>query len=343
MGMQPPPGLAHHPPPPGFANRMPHEAIFSGFRHSPGAMMPPPGINGPPGRGFSVPLPPGFTQPIGDQFDMGGFPMPTDLPPPTHHRQSSLQFDTPLTPSQPIGRPAPIGRPGSLSQSRASDDQDDETAHLGSRALLEDDEPLAAEVNPGSLRNQPPGPRGDFTTSPFLPSAFPLAHNPWGPPAVGGHPLPPPGFNNPGWGAPSVPPGFGMTSPIAGMSSIRAPAQPRYVTVRAMLCQACKELASSGDPEGYIDIASLKSRIDAMSGDHSISELDLLNLCETEGSPSNGGGTFDIRRDAGGPGKHTVRWEPDLSDGFGTPYRAVGAPGEIGSPLVGHAALRGGL
>ncbi|CAG1998574.1 unnamed protein product [Fusarium graminearum] len=343
MGMQPPPGLAHHPPPPGFANRMPHEAIFSGFRHSPGAMMPPPGINGPPGRGFSVPLPPGFTQPIGDQFDMGGFPMPTDLPPPTHHRQSSLQFDTPLTPSQPIGRPAPIGRPGSLSQSRASDDQDDETAHLGSRALLEDDEPLAAEVNPGSLRNQPPGPRGDFTTSPFLPSAFPLAHNPWGPPAVGGHPLPPPGFNNPGWGAPSVPPGFGMTSPIAGMSSIRAPAQPRYVTVRAMLCQACKELASSGDPEGYIDIASLKSRIDAMSGDHSISELDLLNLCETEGSPSNGGGTFDIRRDAGGPGKHTVRWEPDLSDGFGTPYRAVGAPGEIASPLVGHAALRGGL
>ncbi|OBS25402.1 hypothetical protein FPOA_05935 [Fusarium poae] len=343
MGMQPPPGLAHHPPPPGFANRMPHEAIFSGFRHSPGAMMPPPGINGPPGRGFSVPLPPGFTQPIGDQFDMGGFPLPTDLPPPTHHRQSSLQFDTPPTPSQPIGRPAPIGRPGSLSQSRASDDQDDETAHLGSRALLEDDEPLTAEVNPGSLRNQPPGPRGDFTTSPFLPSAFPLAHNPWGPPAVGGHPLPPPGFNNPGWGAPSVPPGFGMTSPIAGMSSIRAPAQPRYVTVRAMLCQACKELASSGDSEGYIDIGTLKSRIDAMSGDHSISELDLLNLCETEGSPSNGGGTFDIRRDAAGPGKHTVRWEPDLNDGFGAPYRAVGAPGEIGSPLVGQATLRGGL
>ncbi|KAG8356964.1 Stress response protein nst1 [Fusarium venenatum] len=343
MGMQPPPGLVHHPPPPGFANRMPHEAIFSGFRHSPGAMMPPPGINGPPGRGFSVPLPPGFTQPIGDQFDMGGFPLPTDLPPPTHHRQSSLQFDTPPTPSQPIGRPAPIGRPGSLSQSRASDDQDDETAHLGSRALLEDDEPLAAEVNPSSLRNQPPGPRGDFTTSPFLPSAFPLAHNPWGPPAVGGHPLPPPGFNNPGWGAPSVPPGFGMTSPIAGMSSIRAPAQPRYVTVRAMLCQACKELASSGDSEGYIDIGTLKSRIDAMSGDHSISELDLLNLCETEGSPSNGGGTFDIRRDAAGPGKHTVRWEPDLNDGFGAPYRAVGAPGEIGSPLVGQATLRGGL
>lgn len=343
MGMQPPPGLAHHPPPPGFANRMPHEAIFSGFRHSPGVMMPPPGINGPPGRGFSVPMPPGFSQPMGDQFDMGGFPLPTDLPPPTHHRQSSLQFDTPPTPSQPIGRPAPIGRPGSLSQSRTSDDQEDETAHLGSRALLEDDEPLAAEVNPGSLRNQPPGPRGDFTTSPFLPSAFPLAHNPWGPPAVGGHPLPPPGFSNPGWGAPSVPPGFGMTSPIAGMSSIRAPAQPRYVTVRAMLCQACKELASSGDSDGYIDITTLKSRIDAMSGDHSISELDLLNLCETEGSPSNGGGTFDIRRDAGGPGKHTVRWDPDLNDGFGASYRAVGAPGEIGSPLMGQATLRGGL
>ncbi|KAM0555777.1 hypothetical protein ACHAPJ_006173 [Fusarium lateritium] len=345
MGMQPPPGLPHHPPP-GFANRMPHEAIFSGFRHGPGVMMPPPGINGPAGRGFpQVPMPPGFSQPGADQYDMAGFSLPSDIPPPTHHRQSSLQFEgTPPTPAQPIGRPAPIGRPGSMNLGRSSDDQEDDTAHLGSRALLGDDEPLAPEVNPGSLRNQPPGPRGDFTTSPFSGSAFPLAHNPWGPPTVGSHPLPPPGFNNPGWGAPSVPPGFSMTSPIPLMSSIRAPTQPpRLARVRENICQACKELVSSGDSEGYIDIAAIKSRVDVLSGDHSISELDLLNLCETEGNLSNGGGIFDIRRDAGGPGKHSVRWEPDLNDGFGAPYRTVGAPGEIGSPLMGQASLRGGM
>ncbi|KAM5354466.1 hypothetical protein ACJ41O_001113 [Fusarium nematophilum] len=344
MGMQPPPGLPHHPPP-GFPNRLPHDPMFPpGFRHGPNVMMPPPGINGPAGRGFPpVPMPPpGFPQAGGDQFGMGGFPIPKDIPPPTHTRQASGQFEgTPPTSTQPIGRPAPIGRPGSVSLGRSYDELDDEATHLGSRALLDDDEPLAAEVNPGSLRNQPPGPRGDFPTSPFLGSAFPLAHNPWGPPAGGAHPFPPPGFGNPGWGAPSVPPGFGMASPIPALSSMRTAAQPRHVAVRLMLCQACKDLAGSGDSEGYIDIATIKSQIDAVTGDHSISELDLLNLCETEGSPSNGGGTFDIRRDAGGPGKHSVRWEPDPSDGFSPQYRAVGAPGEIGSPMMGHASLRG--
>ncbi|KAM0261917.1 hypothetical protein ACHAPA_009544 [Fusarium lateritium] len=342
MGMQPPPGLAHHAPPPGFANRMPHEAIFSGYRHAPGAMVPPPGMNGP-GRGFSGHMLPMYPQPAADPFDMGRLSLPSEIPPTMHHRQSSLQFESPPTPAQPIGRPAPIGRPGSLSHGRSFDDKEDETAHLGSRALLEDDEPVEAELHMGSLRNQPPGPIADFTTSPY--SAFPLAHNPWGS-SVGGHPLPPPGFpnpgfNNPGWGAPSVPPGFGMTSPGSIMSSLRAPVQPKTAMVREMICKACQQIASSGDSEGYIGITHLKSMVDEMSGDHSISEQDLLNLCETEGSRNNGGGTFSILQDADGPGKHGVRWEPDMNDGFGTPYRAVGAPGEIGSPPLSQATLRG--
>ncbi|KAH6970874.1 salt tolerance down-regulator-domain-containing protein [Ilyonectria sp. MPI-CAGE-AT-0026] len=341
--MQPPPGLAHHPPP-GFPSRIPHEPIFPpGFRPGPSMMMPPPGINGPTARGFPPgPLPPpGFSQPVGDQFGMAsGFPLPKDGPPPTHTRQSSGAFDgLSGTSTQPIGRPAPIGRPGSVNHGR-SYDEDDETTHLGSRALLEDDEPLGAEINMGSLRNQPPGPRAGFPASPFMDAGFSIAHNPWGPPAVTAHPFPPPGFSNPGWGAPSVPPGFGMGSPIPALSSIRPPAQPRHVTVRLMLCQACKELANSGDPEGFIGLAAVKSHIDALTGDQGLTEQDLLNLCDTEGSLSNGGGTFEVRRDAGGPGKHTVRWAPDLSDIY-PHYRAVGAPGEIGSPLSGHASLRG--
>ncbi|KAI8666042.1 Stress response protein NST1 [Fusarium keratoplasticum] len=331
MGIQPPPGLTHAPP--GFPNRIPHEAMFPpGFRHSPNVMMPPPGIHGAPGRGFppaSMP-PPGFHQ-AGDQFGMGGFPMPKDVPPPVHTRQSSGQFDIPPPTAQPIGRPAPIGRPGSVSMGRMPDDLDDETTHLGSRALLEDDEPLASDVNPASLRNQPPG----FPTGPFMPSGYPMAHNPWGPPAGGT--FPPPGFGNPGWGAPSAPPGFGMGSPVPSMSAIRSTAPARHVAVRQMLCQACKALGGSGDSEGFIDLSTIKSQIDDMTGDN-ISEIDLLNLCETEGSPSNGGGAFDLKRDVDGSGKHRVRWQPDPSDGFNPQYRAVGAPGEIGSPLMGHVS-----
>lgn len=342
MGMQPPPGLPHHPPP-GFPGRLPHDSMFPpGFRPSPNMMMPPPGINGPAGRGFPpIPMPPpGFSQPAGDQFGIGqGLPMPKDAPLPTHTRQGSGGFDSLVNPpTQPISRPAPIGRPGSGSFGRSYDD-DDETTHLGSRALLDDDEPLDTEINPGSLRNQPPGPRGGFPGSPFMEPAFPISHNPWGPPAGGAHPFPPPGFGNPGWGAPAVPPGFGMGSSSPALSSIRPAVQPRHVAVRLLLCQACKELTSSmGDSEGYIDIAIIKSHIDAVTGDKSNSEQDLLNLCDTEGSLSNGGGTFDVRLDA--EGLDTVRWQPDPNDGF-PQYRAVGAPGEIGSPLTTSATLRG--
>ncbi|KPM34509.1 Stress response protein NST1 [Neonectria ditissima] len=345
MGMQPPPGLAHHAPP-GFSNRVPHEPIFPpGFRPAPGMMMPPPGINGPATRGFPpVPMPPpGFSQAGSDQFGMsGGFPIPKETPPTTHTRHSSGAFDgVSGTSTQPIGRPAPIGRPGSVNHGRSYEDKEDETTHLGSRALLEDDDPLADEIPVGSLRNQPPGPRGGFPVSPFMETGFPMAHNPWGPPAGGAHPFPPPGFGNPGWGAPSVPPGFGMGSPIPAMSSLRAPAQPRHVAVRLMLCQACKELVNMGDPEGYISLATIRSQILAQLGEQGIAEQDLLDLCDTEGSLSNGGGSFDVKRDAGGPGKHTVRWVSDPADGFGSQYRGVGAPGEIGSPLTRHASLRG--
>lgn len=343
MGMQPPPGLPHHPPP-GFPSRLPHDPMFPpGFRPGPNMMMPPPGINGPPGRGFPpMPMPPpGFSQ-GGDQFGMGGFSLPKDGPPPTHARQGSGSFDMLSNMSaQPIGRPAPIGRPGSISHGRSFDDKEDETTHLGSRALLGDDEPLEGEINPGSLRNQPPGPRRGFPGSPFMNTGFAIPHDPWGPPAPASLPFPPPGFGNPGWGAPSVPPGFGMGSPSLAMSTLRAPVQPRHVTVRQLLCQACKELANSEDTDGYIDIGTIKSHIDSATGDQTILEQDLLDLCDTEGSPSNGGGTFDVKRDAGGPNNHAVRWQPDPNDGFNPQYRAVGAPGEIGSPLTGHATLRG--
>lgn len=348
MPMQPPPGLAHQRPP-GFPGPMAHDPLFSlGFRPGPNVMMAPPGINGPGGRGFPpMPVPPpGFPQgpPGVDQFPLAqGFGMPKDGPPPTHVRQNSTGFDgTAGMPSQPIGRPAPIGRPGSISHGLPRDD-DDNPKRLGSRVLVEDDDPLSSDVNLGSLRHHPPGPRGGFATSPFLDAGFPVGHNPWGPLGAGAQPFPPPGFGTAAWGSPTIPPGFSVGSTAPGLGSIRASAQPRHVAVRLMLCQACKDLAStsSAGADGYIDLGIIKSQIEAQTGDASIMEQDLLNLCDTEGNGSNGGGTFDVRRGGGSTGSHTIRWVPDASDGLNPHFRAVGAPGEIGSPLTGHASLRG--
>lgn len=108
-----------------------------------------------------------------------------------------------------------------------------------------------------------------------------------------------------------------------------------------MLSQACKELANtgSGDKEGYVELSSIKAHVDLISGDPSITEQDLLNLCDTVGSLSNGGGSFDVKQDISGLRK--IRWVPDTDEGLNPHFRAVGAPGEIGSPLVGHASLRG--
>ncbi|KAL6699129.1 hypothetical protein J3F84DRAFT_393490 [Trichoderma pleuroticola] len=336
MSMQPPPGLGPHqpPPPPGFSNRPGHDPIFPvGFRPSPGhnMMIPPPGINSSAVRGY-----PPVTMPPPGQ----GYPMPTrDGPVMTHGRQGSIGFES---------SPAPIGRPGSVSHGYSRDKEED-TQHLGSRVLVEDDEPLGADAGVGGLRHQPLGPRGGFAAGPFIDSGFPMGHNPWGPINSPPQPFPPtlaqqpfalPTFGNPGWGPPSGPPGFHVGSP-SGLGSIRSHAQPRHVTVRLLLSQACKELTNTAtaDKEGYVDLADIKGHVSLVSGDPSISEQDLLNLCDTVGSLSNGGGSFDVKQDAVGLKK--IRWVPDTDEGLNPHFRAVGAPGEIGSPLVGHASLRG--
>ncbi|OAQ64065.1 stress response protein nst1-like protein [Pochonia chlamydosporia 170] len=350
MGLQPPPGLAQHRPQ-GFPSPISHEPMYPmGYRPGPNMMMAPPGLNGPGARGFppGPMVPPGFNHASTDPFPMNqGFPMAKEGPVPTHTRQGSTGYDGGAgVPTQPIGRPAPIGRPGSLSQ-RPSRDEDEDTQHLGSSALVADDEPLLEGINPGSLRNQPPGPRGGFATSPFMDTGFSMAQNPWGPPAAAGQPFAPPGFPAPTWGSPSIPPGFPMGSPTPGMSTMstmRSSSQPRHVTVRSAMCAVCRQMSESAvaDTEGYIDLSMVKARVEIYANDASLTEPYLLNLCDTEGSNSNGGGTFEIKRDMGDTGKHRIRWSPDQGDTLGHHgHRAVGAPGEMCSPQTTRAPLQG--
>lgn len=345
LGLQSPPGLVHHASG-GFPTRLSQDPIYPvGFRPSP-TMMGPPGIS-PVGNRIpsSAMAPPGF-----DQFGMGqSFPIGKDVPPQGHSRQGSGSYDAPGS-ALPIGRPAPIGRPGSLSHATRRDDES-ETKHLGSSALVDDDEPFGQhDMHAPNMRGPPPPMthRNVFGTSPFVDNGFPMGgHNLWGPSSATAQTFAPPGFGNSsgGWGAPpGMAPGggggFGIAPGASAINQIRTGSQPRHVALRLMLAQGCKDivLAGKSDGNGYISLGMVKSLIDAQSGDPNITEQDLLELCDTEGNSSNGGGTFDVRR--GGDAKRLIRWVPDIGDSP-PQHRAVGAPGEIGSPLTGYTSMRG--
>ncbi|KAF6828279.1 stress response protein NST1 [Colletotrichum musicola] len=327
----PPPGFPG--PPPGLGNRM-HDPIFGppgipGFgRPPPGMMAGPPGLNAPAGRGYMPPHPPpGFGQAMGDPLHGMGPGLAS------HSRQASGSFDSSSSPvpAQPIGRLAPIGRPGSVVQGLRND-QTDEFAnqHLGSSALLDDaEDPIAAAINAARQRNHAPRPA--FPSLPFgMDNGFPTMNSVWGPsPPMA---FPPPGLANPGgWPSPMM--------PSIPMGPIRATGNPRAVDVRLMLCRACKELQARNteSPDSFIDLSAIKAEVDQFN--QPVSEEDLLDLAETEGNALNGGGTFDICRDANGPGKHAVRWVPEFNDLSQPHHRAVGAPGEIGSPIIGSGSV----
>lgn len=355
FGGMPPMGMGFQPGmpmmAPGFGTgRMQHEPMFP---HQPmGGHFRPMGVpNGmplhpglgmhmPQGRGFPVPHgPPGFPQQIPNGLGgIGqGFGQQKEGPPPqSHSRQHSGTYEALGSQAQPIARPAPIGRPGSVVHSQRHDngqsDVDDLSNHLGSSALLDDsDEPLNSGAGARRSSAAPGnGNRQQFIT-PFTmdPSAFPGAmngYNTWGAPNPFG-PSSLPGSNYMGGG------GWG-SSPTSSFGAVGgAPMrQPRSVAVRLMLCRACKALEGS-TPDGFNDINVIKEQVDLINppGETPVSEGELLDICETEGNLINGGGAFDIRQD----GKsHSIRYEND------TPahHRAVGAPGEIGSPIVGGAS-----
>ncbi|KAM0286498.1 hypothetical protein ACHAQH_000924 [Verticillium albo-atrum] len=351
-----PPGISHPPgfpmPPPGLAHRPPpHDPMFAqfgGFRPPPGMGMPGPpglnGMNGPPGRGFPMPHPPpGFSPPFGE-------PMPPNGPPhASHTRQSSGGFENgPSMASQPIGRPAPIGRPGSVVHGQGSDQADDvSNQHLGSSALLDDSEEPIRTASARHLHQAPgPGPRQAFPSTPFgMDAGMHLQNNPWSNPSPFAAFGPPPGLGGPTWGNPlaSIP-------PMPSLANLRTGGNPRSVAVRRMLCRVCKELQGRGmdGTDAFADLDIVMNDVEQLNrmegvSREIISESEILELAETEGTPHNGGGVFDIRKDARGPGKHAVRWVPDLAGDMAQPPRAVG---EIGSPVIGtgHPAfpMRGG-
>ena len=342
---------------PGFGGRMhhdpmfPHQPLGGPMRPIPNGMPMHPGFNMhqmPQGRGFPLQHPPpGFAQQMPN--NLGGigqaFAKENAPPPQSHSRQQSASFEKPADIStsgaqaQPIARPAPIGRPSSVVHGTRHGDKDvdDLSSHLGSSALLDDsDEPLTSGAG---ARRQSAAP-GNNTRQNFAPAPFGMDPTTFGSPissfgnAWGGPPNPfgtsLPGSNYMGgWGSgPSPNSAFG-----AGSQVVRS-AQPRSVAVRLNICRACKNLEGSTS-DGFYDVNVIKDQVAHLTapGDAPVTTQELLDICETEGNSINGGGSFDVRND--GNGQCSIRHEVDLPNS----QRPVGAPGEIGSPIVGNGGI----
>ncbi|KAK3068067.1 Stress response protein nst1 [Teratosphaeriaceae sp. CCFEE 6253] len=363
----------HHGPPMGVPNRMPFNPNSNGMPPPPPGMMPPHGrglgypFDGPPGGQ----MPPGFAHqhqlnhaaPIG-QPPMHHMPGP-DAPRqdmPSHSRQPSAsdkeRFESAA--NQPIARPAPIQRPSSVrppSQDRkgSNSDLDDLSKHLGSSALLaDDDEPLPIAVDgrrpsvmQGAGRNGLPGgmgPPGGFGSQP---GAFGAPGSNWNTPGLPfgqtsglGQPnwnsLPPPGMS--GWAQnQSAFAANGAFGSIGGMASHRPTGAgvSRPLTIRLAVCQACKQLtnASRGEGDGFHGVEILLRQIELnrpmLDAPPTLREIE--EICETEGDNQNGGGELRVRGGGKELGGFAVKWEAAA----GTPDQSRGPAGlgEIGSPL----------
>jgi hypothetical protein len=364
-GLQGPPGFGSHPNQ-GFPG-LPFGSSFS----NPGMMPMAGGINRPtPGRGFSHPLPPpGIPQPFDAHFSaIGGQGFPTGPSrdnAPLHQRHSSGGGGFDVAPGTPIlsssqPRPAPIGRPGSVVQGQRPPPglsanghgrglHDAEEHQYGSSALLDDSEEVGQEFPPPSARRNTsvPGPTmqfgglyGDpvFNSGPGVPN--------WGQAAGGptyfGSPPPPAlsSFSNSIPWPNSLP----NTSAFGPQTLPTRPNQRLHVRIRQLVCEACKTLAASVPAEdreegGYVSLEAIKGYVDRATVE-APTEKALLDICETLGDATNGGGYFDVKVLPGKRGgKRFVRWVNDAngSDNQRPMQRAVGLDA-IGSPVVAPGA-----
>jgi len=354
----PPPGFGQVPLPPGLHNRMTQDQMFppsqAGFRYGHDLMQFPPGftpsIIRPPAYG-GPPPPPGFPQVAGDPLiglNHAFSPLPDmGVVIPQQPRQLSGSLDPSPSPlsGQAIIRPAPIGRPSSVVHGQRSTDLsshdvgDEEQEHLGSRALLDDDAEDPISLDQASLRRgtAAPGPniRTQFPPSGFMDTAFGSPfHTQWGSPSAGAF-SPQPTLGNSLWSTPGAQ--FGGAVPPVGQLRGRPPVNA--VTLRHMLCQACQSLSDNGqaNADGYVDIGAVKANILQNIG-HDVPDAELLAISETEGNVQNGGGSFDSITDSG---RRLIRWVVATGAPDKPSHHPLGAPGDIGSPIIGGGAAPG--
>lgn len=378
-GMPTPPGMGMGNIPPGLNGFPGQGSMLPGmmgpgrnipmFPPQPGAQnfrpFPPPGMHAPSpmqmGRGFPMDAPPPGFGP------MPGFPGANHAPGfgmgiASHSRQASGSFDKPAAenpiaapPSQPIQRPAPIQRPSSVKPHEEpgrlhGGDVDELAKHLGSKALLDDEEDMPEFQEPtrrtslqqhGSLRGTPLG-FGGFPDAPGQPR--PDLHAPfagssnasvWGTPPM---PFPLPGGS--GWGNSPTSSVFGNPFSMGGTqrgNEQRGPTEQRLVWLRRIVCATCKMLAMrQPGTDGYVDAGEVHSHIESARApsEPSVSVQEIKEACDIIGDNTNGGGSLEYKEPTAGRLSHIKFVE------------AGGPPptlGEIGSPVPGHSIPVGGF
>lgn len=119
--------------------------------------------------------------------------------------------------------------------------------------------------------------------------------------------------------------------------------QPRALTLRHLICQACKALSNQsfeGTNGGFgyhsVDLIMHHIEHNRPPNEPIPPVQEILDICETEGNQQNGGGSLSLQ-DERGRGV-CVKWIPD---GSAAARPSAGAPGEIGSPVVGSSHLFG--
>ncbi|KMP07805.1 hypothetical protein CIRG_07486 [Coccidioides immitis RMSCC 2394] len=342
---------------------------YRGFA-SPDSIPLPPGITGPrhlgQGRGFQMEV--GHTSlPFHPQPNAAG-PISAAAPQSsqnsgaslTHTRQPSISFERnqheTQPQSQPISRPAPIQRPASTvphdqhkDESKTNQQEIDElSTQLGSSALLDDsDIPLTAPPSQPLSSALPPGLPGAGRIGFAGPSLFSdhlgssKPHFSLGAPGSGAgwahNPFGSPGFPAaPSWGPSS---GAGWPTNAFGIlgGSHRAHTS-RPVAIRLSVIQACKQLntTSGTDSSGYHNVNQILRQVEQLNSpnESQIGLDEMLDICDTEGNPQNGGGSFIIKNE--GPKGTFVKFEPD-NNSISSSTRGSVVPGDIGSPVPGSS------
>ncbi|KAJ5338533.1 hypothetical protein N7452_005261 [Penicillium brevicompactum] len=331
----------------------------------------PPGMNGvrpvPPGRAF--PSDSGHGLSFASTHGMpGAFPLQQAGLSKTHSRQPSTSFDrSPLesgTQPFPITRPSPIKRPSSSAQdqqnhetSSVQRDIDGLSAHLGSSALLDDTDITYPSNLSQSLPGAPapgpfPGPtRASFqgaslfadplgSPQPSFAVGSPIGNSTWGPPTpFGGSAFP--GASST-WGPASAGSGGWPSNNAFAASASHRPHTSRPVMIRLLVIQACKHLDSTMSPRksgSFHNVNLVLAQVDQLRSpkDSFISLEEMLDICDTEGNPQNGGGSFSIKQGPGGQSSdQSVRFEPDPNSAV-PGHRGSIVPGDIGSPVPSNS------
>lgn len=175
---------------------------------------------------------------------------------------------------------------------------------------------------------------------------WPAQQSPFGNPPMSG---PPSWSNMPGEeDSPEIRPsvlltsiGFGRANNNNTFGSAGGPIRgnvSRPLTLRILVRTACEKLASRApaNPNGWHRAEDVHREVQianpAPAHEGQVSMQEMLEICDTEGNHQNGGGSFSTLQDQG---SLYIRFEC----GRNASLSGRGAPGDIGSPIIGGGAM----